>query len=418
MTVKTQNPINNLPLTIVATGNTTAATSSGTLDMRSVSISALGGASVGFSNSDIIISAPATSALSFVAIGNTTGSTSSTTFQNAYSISGAGGDSVGFSGNTIIISGGAGGGGGTLTITASSNNGGGTTSSGTIAVSNLVISAAGALTAGLNANTLVLSAATAGATQSWSAVGNTTASTSSTSFGTGVSISGAGGASVGFSGQSIVISAPQGYTLSRTYFPQGAGVAAAFASNAWASGTMFIQYCPFDVNISCSRAAIYFSLSQQTSAAAGSSGSWSATINLGLYTKNGTSYSSWFSSSTALTYGWTSNAAGTSVGTGARIITIPFATLIPPNEYWAFLQISTITSGGQLSATQTLLNVTGVANLAVGNFSVGAGNAGIITEGHGTLATTASTMPVSAGFVSAAAQGAAYLLHFDNWNVT
>ncbi len=45
----TQNPINNLPLTIVATGNTTGATSSGTLDMRSVSISGLGIASVGFS---------------------------------------------------------------------------------------------------------------------------------------------------------------------------------------------------------------------------------------------------------------------------------------------------------------------------------------------------------------------------------
>lgn len=400
-----------------AIGNTTGSTSSTSFNSN-FSISGSAGISVGFSGQTIQIAGPATSAQSWFASSNTTGSTSSTTFQNNFTLQGAGGVSVGFSGQSIIISGGAGGGAGTLSVTAVGNTTA-STSSTTIAENNVVFSGAGAASLGFSGNTIVVSAASAGNTQSWSAIGQTTGSTNSTTFGPSVSISGAGDVSVGFSGQSIIVSA--GHTLSNFYYPINPLYFTAANVAPIASNNLFIQYVPIPQNLSISRAGIYISVSPQTSAAA-SSGSWSATLAIGLYTRNGTSYSSFLTSSAAISTTWQSNTNSAAV-TGVRLATIPLATLLPANEYWIMVNMSTAT-GGQLSASQSIFNLpaTPQSNLSpLDNFGNGAAVASHnYLFGHGTTTTSTFLLPASLGMLTASAGEyglANFLIQMNNYSI-
>lgn len=162
---------------LFALGNTTGATSSTTATLTQLTFSAAGGASLGYSTTAagagvVIVSAPTTVASATsggqTAIGNTTGATTSETAPiTAFNISGAGGDSVGFSNGTLIVSG--------ATTAASATSGGllavgnttGLTSSTTNVLTNLSVSGAGGIsvgysTTGAGAPQLVISAATAG----------------------------------------------------------------------------------------------------------------------------------------------------------------------------------------------------------------------------------------------------------------
>ncbi len=159
----------------------------------------------------------------------------------------------------------------------------------------------------------------------------------------------------------------------------------------------------------------------QTSAAA-STGSWSATLVLGLYTLNGTSLSAYFSSSGAASCSWSSSlVANTGLITGLRLLSIPFATSLPPNEYWCAAVISTAT-GANLSATQSIGFVLGVANY--NNFgrvndgnSVNKAGQGLFL-GVGSTALAASTLPASMAATMAGVQGANYILEMANYSVT
>ncbi len=463
-----------------AIGNTTGATSSTTFNSN-FSISGSGGASVGFSGQTIQIAAPATSALSWFASSNTTGATSSTTLQNNLTISGAGGVSVGFNGQTLIISGATGGGTGVGVFSAGASNLGNTAGTtgmaaselilvglgavtlsqsldilstvGTLSISvptqtqntegwsaigqttastsstsfnsNFSISGAGAVSVGFSGQSIIISGATAGATQSWSAIGLTTASTSSTSFGPSVSISGTGGVSVGFSGQTLVISGPgagAGATLSKTNFPVGAQVAGT-ALTAFNTATIQVQYCPLVQNLIISRALFPISFLPQTSAAL-STGSWSATIALGFYTRNGTSLSLYSSSTGAISTSWSSNAS--SSVNGPRFLSLPFAATLTPNEYWAALGMSTGT-GGQLSATFSMYLDPSAAWVSLGPQFFGSASSntgGNMVIGVGAIATTnGSAMPASMAIITGAGNlvgGAVgnYFLQLDNWSIT
>lgn len=502
-----------------AVGNTTASTSSTSFNSN-FSLSGAGGASVGFSGQTIVVSAPATSAQSWTAVGNTTGSTSSTTFGNVFSISGASNASVGFSGQTIIISAGGGAGGGItagqvvgnttgLTSSAALNatltaSGAGIASVGYSSSSLIIsvpaksetvignttgstssttfggvesISGAGIVSVGFSGQTLIVSGSTSQSvqTEGWTAVGNTTGSTSSTSFNSNFSISGAGGASVGFSGQTIIVSAPNsgalstqsssavgnttgstssttfgniesisgaggvsvgfsgqtliisgatggaggGATLSKTYFPNGihAGVTGSYAANNINGAN--IQYCPMVQNLTISRAGIVISVSPQTSAAA-SSGSWSATLAFQVFTRTGSTLSSYTSTTGALSTTWQSN-TNSNLVTGIRLATIPFAASFSPNEYWISMALSTAT-GGQLSATQSLYyisaNVASMALTGFGNSAVeGGGELFIGAAGNQAPVTTsvASIDPITPVGAQAAQN---YILQMDNYSIT
>lgn len=123
----------NQSLGIYASSNTTL-TSSGTIDARSLSVRAVGALSVGFSASELVISAAANSTLS------------ATGFL-----------SISSNGSTIFV------GAGPLSVYASSNTT--LTSSGTIDGNSFSVRAMGSLTAGISAGELILSAPNALTTQ-------------------------------------------------------------------------------------------------------------------------------------------------------------------------------------------------------------------------------------------------------------
>lgn len=196
------------PLTYVATGNTTQSSSgSGTAGI--ISILGAGAVSIGVSLSQIVISAPAS--MGMTAIGNTTGSSSSTTRAiTIETISFTGGVSGGFSGNSLIISGGTQTAAG-LSIYAVGNTTT-STSSGVIAAGSLSFDGAGIVSVGISGSSVVISAPAGGGSatsMNMTAIGNTTGSSSATTRAiTEWSISGAGAVSVGFTGNTFLISSP------------------------------------------------------------------------------------------------------------------------------------------------------------------------------------------------------------------
>jgi hypothetical protein len=219
-------------ISVYAVGNTTSSVSSGVIAAGSLSFDGAGAVSVGVSNSSVVISAPVAVASGVVqneyAIGNTTGALSSSTQTlSSISISGAGGVSVGFSttaagAGALVISGATTVASGTVQNVFASGNTTAISSSSSHTLSQLSLSGAGGVSIGLSTTgagqgIVVISGATtvaSGGTQNEFAIGNTVGATSSTTQTlSSISISGAGAVSVGFSttaagAGALVISAP------------------------------------------------------------------------------------------------------------------------------------------------------------------------------------------------------------------
>lgn len=189
-----------------AVGNTTGLTASAT-GGRSVNYSGGGIVSVGFSNSTLVISASSATSQGLSVIGNTIGLTSSqSNALTALTVSATGGVSVGYSNSTMVIS-------GAVSATsqglfAAGGNTTGLTSSQTNALTALTVSGAGGVSVGYSNNTMVISGPLASAaSQGLSVVAQSTALTSSQSNAiTALSMSGAGGVSIGFSNSTMIIS--------------------------------------------------------------------------------------------------------------------------------------------------------------------------------------------------------------------
>lgn len=221
---------------LVALGNTTAATSSSALTLSAISVSGAGNVSVGLSTTAagqgvLVISGSAaagggSTSESVVAVGNTTGATSSSSLSiTNWSISGAGGASVGFSttaagAGVIVVSGATTAASGTVKSWTAIGNTTGLSSSTTATLANQSISGAGIVSVGMTttaagAAAIVISATTAAQsvqTIEGFAVGLTTGSSSNTTFDArSVTVSGAGVVSVGYSSNNVlIISAPAG----------------------------------------------------------------------------------------------------------------------------------------------------------------------------------------------------------------
>jgi trimeric autotransporter adhesin len=201
-------------LSLFAVGNTTTSVSSGLNQAGSLSFDGAGIVSVGISGSSVVISAPATGTVgNYFASGNTTAiSSSSTHTLSAISISGAGIVSVGVSTTGAAA--------GILVVSASTaatnpllslfavGNTTSSVSSGVNAAGSLSFDGAGIVSVGISNSSIVVSAPSPNL--SLFAVGNTTGASSSTSsvLPEALSFSGAGVASVGYSSNTIIISAP------------------------------------------------------------------------------------------------------------------------------------------------------------------------------------------------------------------
>ncbi len=200
----------NQSIGLYALGNTTQ-NSSTTLDARTLSFNGLGGATVGYSNGSIQISAPQTAAqtnqtLGLYAIGNTTQNSSTTLDARTLSFNGLGAATVGYSNGSIQLS------VPTQTAQTQSNiqavyDGANSISTGTIRFSN-----SNGVSFGINGQTLTAShngiTTQTNQTLGLYAVGNSTQSSSTTLDARTLSFQGAGVASVGYSNGSVIISAP------------------------------------------------------------------------------------------------------------------------------------------------------------------------------------------------------------------
>jgi len=197
---------------LYALGNTTQ-NSSTTLDARTLSFNGLGGVTVGYSNGSIQISGPQTVAqtnqtVGMYALGNTTQNSSTTLDARTLSFNGLGIVTVGYSNGSIQVS--ATQSAQTQSLIAALYDGAASISTGTARFSN-----SNGVSFGINGQTITAShngiTSQTNQTLGLYAVSNTTGQSSSSTFDARtLSFQGAGIASVGYSGGSVVISVPAG----------------------------------------------------------------------------------------------------------------------------------------------------------------------------------------------------------------
>lgn len=196
-------------LGVFASSQTTAQSSSNTVDARSFTHRGMGAVSVGMSGNELVISAPNTVAqsvqsLGIFALGNTTQSTNTTADARSLSFIGLGAVSVGMSGGSVGVS--------ALAQTNQSVGlfaGDNTTqsTSATADARSLSFAGEGAVSIGVSGGSVRVSSPVQSNQQvGIFAVSNTTQSTSQTADARSLSFAGAGAVSVGVSGGTVKVS--------------------------------------------------------------------------------------------------------------------------------------------------------------------------------------------------------------------
>ncbi len=152
-------------------------------------------------------------------------------------------------------------------------------------------------------------------------------------------------------------------------------------------------------NLSISRAEIAISMVPQTSLAA-STGSWSGTLAMGLYVNNaGTLSTLMATSSIAYSTSWSSNSSISIAG--GKVISVPFATMLTPGQYWVAFNLSTAT-GANLSATQSIIMAGQAGGVGLNQFTanaqIGAVGQSVWPPANGSTTTAANTLPASFAF--------------------
>lgn len=317
-----------------AVSNTTQS-SSGTLNAANLSFAGAGIASVGVSNGSVVISVPSGGgagdgvvSLGMSTEGNTAGTTGTVS-----------------SGRMIFV------GSGPISLSQSLNGQSGTLSILGPATSSL--SATGFLSISTNGSTISIGAGPL----SFYATGNTTQSSSGTIDGRSITIQGTGGASVGISNGSIVISGATGGAggggTATMWQPFNEGVNVA---GQHGQATLHIAPLPTpptaaggEVQIDRLCVPLYFSNSSN------STGSATLSLWYGLYTRDGTSLSRMHSTSysTAITFSGTVSSA---TYNGIRLHTIPWTTTIPDGRYYVGMITRTTTAGGNGTFSQVLVS--------------------------------------------------------------
>ncbi len=298
------------------------------------------------------------------AVGNTTAQSSSTTVDaRSLSFDGANGVSVGMSGGSVVISGATGGAGGGINAAAGTQTG----TSGTMVFAN-----SNGVTFGMSGSSQITASVTVTQVSSIGlyALGNTTQNSSTTLDQRTLSFNALGAMTMGYSNGSIQVSAPatsslsatgglsistNGSTISigqgaltRTIFPSGNLTQISAPGNA----SMSFQYFPADNPLTATRMDALVAWTAGSSATTNTC-AVALSVYGAIYTKNGASLSSLSSGSTQTTYSYASNSAGrTELQAGAiRPISVPINVSMTPGEYYVGLNMVTATSSIGASTT-------------------------------------------------------------------
>lgn len=303
------------------------------------SLSVTGALSISRNGSTVSIGAPAFS-VGMSTIGNTSGTTG--TVSNQLILAGGNNitlsQSTGVGGNTISIIGGAGGGGGGgVALSANALISSGTAS----------LSAAGALTASVNGQTLSLSVP---AQSSISVTGALSMSNNGSTISLGApgtsSLIGINGVSISTTSNSIYLSGPTP-TLQRWEHPTAVfSTLPAIVNNSLSLQHMYV---PFFVTGTEMKIGGSLSVGTHTSA---STGSVTISYKMALYTLNGSTLSLATSGGGSTAFGVSSNS--TSSIAGMRQFTAQMNINMTPGQYWAAAMMSTTTNYASNSMTFTL----------------------------------------------------------------
>jgi hypothetical protein len=440
--------------TIGFTGATnTTMTSTGTFDARSMRINGLGAASVGFSNSSLLISAPVQTAqtqsniqavydgansistgtirysnsngvsfgingqtltashngitsqtnqtLGMFATGNTTQNSSTVLDARSLTLNGLGAVSVGYSNGSIQISGAAGGGGGGVALYDGVNN---------ITSGTAQISGGGALTASMNGQTLSLNAP---AVSSLSATGAVSISTNGSIISVGapnfslsagttsntlnnVVFSNSNGVSFGLNGSTVTASVAAGgggggATVSRYIYPNEFQP---LTHSAAANNSISFNYITVDQDISASQFRALFSVSANTHTSA-STNTYALTAEAGIYTQNGSTISLMSNGSQTWSGTYSTNSTA-SVG-GVRELTIPMNVAISPGEYWIGLRMSSASTNASVGYSLFQVSAQQTVHLNPGRLGAGTAGSQVLYPWHGIFSTTSAALPSTVG---------------------
>jgi hypothetical protein len=336
------------------------------------------------------------SAVNFSA-GTTSGNVGSIVFSNSNGVT------FGLNGSTITAS--AAGGGGNVNFSA------GTTSSG---LNSVVFSNLNGVSFGLNGSTITGSVAVAGGNAlNWFALGNTTQNSSSVLSTGSISLNGIGALTVGYSNNSIQLSAPQTSSMVGTgqvsivtnVSTISIGVPAQLTRSMfnpyeeapmvvtkYANGSLHISPIPEMPNIQFDRMVVGIHGSNTTTGV----GSFSFSFAAGLYTRNVSTLSLFASASNSTTFS-VSTAVNSASFLGMRNWSIGWTTTVSAGDYWMGFLSSTSSANSAVMSFQNIA-VSGFSQGFSGNFNaaVNATNQDILGLGFYSAATAA--MPASIAF--------------------
>lgn len=454
----------NQTLSFAATSNTAGNTSGMSVDARSLTLAGYGNASVGFSTSaggsSIVVSvttaAQTNQTLGLYASSQTTAQSSSSTVDaRSLTIVGQGNISVGLSAGSFIISQTGGGGGGwELSAGASSQ------STGTIVFSNSNNVSFGMSTAAAAAAT-VTATASYPTTQALYFLDNTVGqSSTSTAADQSLSYSLGGALSGGWTNGSILLSAPQtsslsatghisisvnGSTISIGDFAAGSGFTSGSTTGNWAAtlnSTGLSEVIPYRTRVvwphcqltaisapgnasaSFQYVAVYApatgtridalaSWSAMGSAATTATAAIAMSAYAVIYTRNVSTLSSLSSGSTQTTYSYASNTAGHTefLSAAMRPISVPVNFNMQAGEYLVGFNLITATSSIGASTTSfglTLSMMGGNQNQTAANYAeIGSQTASSsnLFAGMGVYASATTGMPAAASLSAIAQTG-------------
>jgi hypothetical protein len=438
--------------TLLALGNTTAQSSSNTFALSAFNVSFTGVVSGGMSGNTLVISSPGTTNfanLSFSA-GTTSNALGSLVFSNsngvsfglngstvtgsvatsltninlsagttsnnlsALTFSNSNGVSFGLNGSVITGSV-AGGGGAAISAGTQSTNGG-----------TIVFSNSNGVTFGMSNSSIVTASVAAQTNQSVGlyALGNTTQNSSTTLDARTMSFNALGAMTMGYSNGSIQVSAPatsslsgvgginisvNGSTISISSPGQLSFVNALpqAVTTLTQIGNGSVQVYPFysPEIFSASRADIL--VSQSISSSSNSSHAGAISINLGLYTRNGSTLS--LASSGSQSYQWT-NTSNNSMGSlsGLRRLSVPLnVNYSAGGDLWVAVQsLTTSTNANWFTASNLVLQPQMTAQLQ-GLIGAASNNTNQLVLGEGIWSTTSAALPSSIAFSAITGLGSA-----------
>ncbi len=281
--------------------------------------------------------------------------------------------------------------GSTITASAAGGAGGVALYDGANSISSgtASISAQGALTASINAQTLSLSVP---ATSSLSATGAVSISTN---------------------GSTISIGVPVQATLSRFVYPNEYLPLNTIAA---VNNSISFNYLTVPQNVSASQFRAIFSVSAGLSA---TTNTYALSASVGVYTRTGSTLSQ--ASSGSQSWSGTFSTNGTASIQGIREFTIPINIAMSPGEYWYAMGISSSSSNAAVGYSQFVVSNQQTTHLNPGRFGAAVNTTQLLYPMHGMYSATSGALPVSATLNDIngnSTRGSAAMFWFDVRNYT